>query len=221
MPERGVWEGHARSCVPAPSSRQEEPALPHRCCPKHPSRLHLHAPISLFLSFFLSFFLLVASSIFITFIPVQVFPLSSSCILCAPGCSRAAPCTTAGSVPAGRQSFYACCQVLQPSGQPHCAVSSSSLRHRPIPRARPNPNPQLCKALVGSVLGGGRPRAGCRVLLLPLCPTDPLAEPCSGSHRFAYFSNSGHIVHICLSQRLLIFSLPLFPAPVWGESLPY
>lgn len=90
-----------------------------------------------------------------------------------------------------------------------------------IPRARPNPNPQLCKALVGSVLGGSRPRAGCRVLLLPLCPTDPLAETCSGSHRFAYFSNSGHIVHICLSQRLLIFSLPLFPAPVWGESLPY
>jgi len=213
--------------MPAPASQRPAPGRRSRPCltgaaPSiHPVFIFMHQFLCFYPFFFLSFFLLVASSIFITFIPVQVFPLSSSCILCAPGCSRAAPCTTAGSVPAGRQSFYACCQVLQPSGQPHCAVSSSSLRHRPIPRARPNPNPQLCKALVGSVLGGGRPRAGCRVLLLPLCPTDPLAEPCSGSHRFAYFSNSGHIVHICLSQRLLIFSLPLFPAPVWGESLPY
>lgn len=165
--------------MPAPVSQRPAPGRRSRPCLTGAAQASIPSSSSctnfsvFILFFFLSFFLLAASFIFITFIPVQVFPLSSSCILCAPRCSRAAPCTTAGSVPAGRQSFYACCQVLQPSGQPHCAVSSSSLRHRPSHGPDPIPTRSSARLWWEVCWEGAGPGQGAGCCCCPSAPRTP------------------------------------------------
>lgn len=167
----------------------------------------------------------VASFIFSTFHPTKPLAAFPPFLLLHPACTQMlASCSLNTCRLHGRQKAKLLCLLPGPAAlrtAPVCSERQQSQAPTHPMGLTSNLKPQPCKALLEHVMGRRRPQAGCRVLLLPLCPTDPLAEPCSRSHCFVYFSNSGHIVHICLSQHLLIFSLPLFPAPVWGESLPY